>query len=225
MKQSTRKATLLTLLVILFAVGSMLFIVPSVSADKPAIDPVLVRIDGSLTTEVEDLYPLQPWNDFFIITLKDIPFTDPSWKLVGDIYDVTVNPLYKDFLDSQISDGGTHDVEILLLIANKYKNNPEGLFIVQYAQFCDFDGDGEVTGHDTRLISNYMNNPGAYLWTYDLDQDGDIDPDDIHIADSFKGTYEQWITLPIPPTRIAIIDSNPYLIADLWHFSGFGIRR
>lgn len=220
MTKTIRIKPVMSLLVLLLAIGPLLFVVPTVVAAKPDVDPVLIRVDGSLVDDSG-----VPWTEWFDINPADIPFTDPTWKQVGDIYDVTVKEAYEEALDLYLNDGNTHDVEILLIIANKYKNKPEGLFVVQYAQFCDFDGDGEVTGHDTRMISTHMNNPGTYVWTYDLDQDGDIDTDDIHIADSYKGTYEQWITLPIPPTRIAIIDSTPYLIADLWHFSGWGIRR
>jgi hypothetical protein len=239
-EQMNRTHALMTLLMISLVAGPFLFIVPSVYAAKPIPPPtVIVRIDANELDPGLISPEGNPWTDWFVITLldlDDIPFPDPSWKSLGDIYDVTVDstlpdpndpnvPSYATKLDAYLNDGQQHEVEILLLLANKYKNKLDGLYIIQYAQFCDFDGDGEVTGHDSRMISTHMNNPGTYKWEYDLNYDGDITPADIHIADTFKGTFEQWITLPIPSERLAIIDSNPYLIAELWHFSGFGIRR
>ncbi len=236
-----QRHALMMLLVISLAVGPLLFVVPSVYAVKPPVLEPIVRIGGQYDTDPDlndEDYPT--WTDWFNIipNPENIKFTDDTWIKVGDIWDVTLDVDQEDedalirYLSSnQVDTDGDGfpdeypEVEILLPIENKYKNRVNELFIVQWALFCDFDGDGRVTGADKSIVSNHLQNPYEYDWRYDLNYDDVIDTTDVHIANSFIGSDYQWLTLPATH-QIEYIDSNPYLVSsELWHFSGWGIRR
>lgn len=207
----------MTLLVISLVAGPFLFIVPFVYADKPYIPPVIVM-------DFEDNITYM-----FDISLDTIPFTDDSWKQVGEIFNVSAKN--EAALDLYLNNGEVHNVEVWLLVHNKYNKWIDVLYIVQYDQFCDFDGDGDVDGQDIKIVANANSQPDLYEWRLDLNQDFYITDEDVNIANSFKGESAQWLTLPISGDPVyARYFNHPdynrwYVATQLAHFSGFGIRR
>jgi hypothetical protein len=220
MHQSIRKITLMTLLAIFLAIGPFLFVVPSVVA--VTAPDVIVFIDNEDRT-----YD-------FTITITSIPFDDGSWTQVGNIYDISANDPIA--LENELNgDNVVHNVTVLLLVENKYKKWVNELHIIQYAAFCDYNNDTFVDAEDIKLISRANSQPDRYEWRFDLNLDGVITSEDIAIAHTFLGpAEEQWVTLPLSkdPAGHEHVDTvflsaynRWYVITQLAHFSGFGIRR
>ncbi|MCW3997427.1 MAG: hypothetical protein NWF10_02525, partial [Candidatus Bathyarchaeota archaeon] len=77
---------------------------------------------------------------------------------------------------------------------------------------CDFNGDGVIDGQDVKKISNIVKHPKflpepddptadpPYQWyidTYDLDENGVIDEQDIHVVNSMKDI--EWVDITYGP--------------------------
>ncbi|UCH38279.1 MAG: hypothetical protein JSV76_03755 [Candidatus Bathyarchaeota archaeon] len=227
-----QRYALITLLVVSIAVSPFLFALPSVFAIKPDIDPVVIRIDRDYLSPKGAPWNERPWTEYFDITIVEIQFP-ATWKQIGDIYEVTVkeddtvnNILYEtalyQYLDNNDNDGL---VEILLLLHNKYLKWTDELVIVQYAVFGDVNGDGVANQEDKKLVSNANHQPDLYSWKYDFNQDGYITDEDVRAVTSYLGTSAMWMELEMPADRVVDYNGYNYLITDLWHFSGWGIRR
>jgi hypothetical protein len=98
---------------------------------------------------------------------------------------------------------------------------------------CDFNGDSVVDGQDVKLIANIVKHPkflpdpndpdevALYQWyieTYDLDGDDDIDEEDIHVVNDYKGV--EWFDITYGPVDVE--NNIIYGLTD--HFSLFRCR-
>ncbi len=91
--------------------------------------------------------------------------------------------------------------------------DPYGLIIVKgpswQAIYCDVNYDLEVNGDDVSDVANYIKstspNPPPYNPLYDVNGDGDLNEEDIHFVNDYKGTTLKEVTGPVVGDYITTI--------------------